>query len=334
MSSPIVKVKDLKVHYPIRSGFLSFGPTHTLKAVDGVSFDVMPGEILGLVGESGCGKSSLGRAIMRLNKATAGSVEIEGRDFLALQGRELQKFRPKIQMIFQDPYASLDPRMTIFDTLAEPLRTHYSHLSNDELSNKIKKSLDTVGITLKALKKYPHEFSGGQRQRICVARALILDPKVIVADEPVSSLDVSIQAQILNLLKQIQKEFNLSMVFISHNLAVVKYISDRIAVMYLGKIVETAMRDDLYKSPRHPYTQALVSAVPIPDPRLERQRKRIQLTGELPSPVNPPPGCTFHTRCPIATESCKGVNIPELRETSRDDWKVACFEVEKSFSSN
>lgn len=331
MTTPILSVRDLKVHYPVRMGMLHFGETPTLKAVDGVSLDVMPGEVVGLVGESGCGKSSLGRAIIRLNKATSGSVFLSGKDFLAVKGAELQALRPQIQMVFQDPYASLDPRMTIFDTLAEPLRTH-SKMHSSDIEQKIRKTVDIVGLAARALNKYPHEFSGGQRQRVAIARALILDPKIIVADEPVSSLDVSVQAQILNLLKQIQKEFALSMIFISHNLAVVKYVADRVAVMYLGKIVELASSEQLYRLPQHPYTQALLSAVPIPDPKLERTRKRIPLIGELPSPVNPPSGCTFHTRCPIATESCRGNLGPTLKEISGSRALVSCFEVEKKTS--
>lgn len=327
--TPILSVRDLKMHYPVRMGMLHFGETPMLKAVDGVSLDLMPGEVLGLVGESGCGKSSLGRAIVRLNQATSGSVMVSGTDFLSLKGRKLREFRPNIQMVFQDPYASLDPRMTIFDTLAEPLTTHTS-LSSKEIDTKIRKLVDVVGLSAKALNKYPHEFSGGQRQRVAIARALILDPKIIVADEPVSSLDVSVQAQILNLLKQIQKEFSLSMVFISHNLAVVKYIADRVAVMYLGRIVEMATSADLYRTPQHPYTQALISAVSIPDPRLERARKRIPLIGELPSPVNPPSGCTFHTRCPIATASCRGPEGPSLKTIKEGSAIVSCFEVEKN----
>lgn len=322
----ILQTHDLKVHYPVRSGFLSRESKKTLKAVDGVSLNLKSGEVLGLVGESGCGKSSLGRALLRLHEPTSGRLEIEGTDFLTLNGANLRSARTQIQMIFQDPYASLDPRMTIYDTLAEPLLAHRK-LSASELEAKIRKSLDRVGLTAKALNRYPHEFSGGQRQRVAIARALILDPKIIVADEPVSSLDVSVQAQVLNLLKEIQKELKLSMIFISHNLAVVKYISDRIAVMYLGKIVEIASTSDLYTQCQHPYTKALISAVPIPDPKLERARARIQLYGELPSPVNPPSGCTFHTRCPLAKDRCRN-EIPNLKPHKKESWNVSCFEVE------
>lgn len=299
----IARVENLKMHFPVRSGFLSLKEKQTLKAVDGVNFTLNQGEILGLVGESGCGKSSLGRSVMRLIRATEGSVEVNGTDFLSLYGEKLRTARTNIQMIFQDPYASLDPRMTVFDILSEPAKAHLK-LKKVELNARVKKFLEMVGLSIKAAKKYPHEFSGGQRQRIAIARALILEPKVVIADEPVSSLDVSVQAQILNLLKEIQKQLGLSMIFISHNLAVVKYISDRIAVMYLGKIVETAPKDKLYKNALHPYTKALISSVPVPDPRKERARERMKIGGELPSPIHPPSGCTFHTRCPIAFSRC------------------------------
>lgn len=323
--TPLLKVEGLKVYYPVRSSFLNVRQTSFLRAVDGVSFELMPGEVLGLVGESGCGKSSLGKALLRLQEPTEGKVEINGQDFLSLKGEPLRKARPQIQMIFQDPYASLDPRMTVEATLREPLEAHGRWDKN--LGTKaIQSVLETVGISSKALSKYPHEFSGGQRQRIAIARALILKPKIIVADEPVSSLDVSVQAQVLNLLKEIQKEMNLSMVFISHNLAVVKYIADRIAVMYLGKVVEVAPKKELYSCPQHPYTQALISAVPIPDPKIEKARKRIELKGELPSPINPPQGCAFHARCPIAQQSCR-LHSPQLEDHQSTSWKVSCFEV-------
>jgi len=328
-NSPAValRIRNLKVHYTVRSGFLHFGKHQYLKAVDGISLELKQGETLGLVGESGCGKSSMGKAIIRLNEPTDGHVEINGIDFLALKGEALRKARTNIQMIFQDPYGSLDPRMTVMDILAEPIRAHLT-LSKVEISNKIKKSLEMVSLNTHALKKYPHEFSGGQRQRIAIARALVLEPKILIADEPVSSLDVSVQAEILNLLKDIKTELRLSMIFIAHNLSVVKYISDRIAVMYLGKIVEIASREDLYAGPKHPYTQALVSAVPIPDPKIERQRVRISVQGEIPSPLNPPQGCAFHTRCPLATDECtkKG---PQLESVNDSSHLVSCFEVFK-----
>lgn len=323
----VLKVQNLKVHYPLRKKLLQWGPSSSLRAVDGVSLELAAGEVLGLVGESGCGKSSLGRALMRLQEPTSGSIEILGQDFLRLRGKELRRFRPQIQMVFQDPYASLNPRMTIGEALAEPLRAHFS-VTSQASESKVKKLLDQVGLSSKTVNKYPHEFSGGQRQRIAIARALILDPKIIIADEPVSSLDVSVQAQILNLLKEIQKNLGLSMIFISHNLAVVKYISDRIAVMYLGKIVETADKKTLYEKPQHPYTQALVSAVPIPDPETERKRKRITLVGEIPSAETPPPGCAFSTRCPWVQPQCKEES-PSLKEYQTPLQKVACFEVGK-----
>ena len=327
--TPVVtRIENLKVHYPIRKGFFAFGEKKTLKAVDGVNLEVRKGEILGLVGESGCGKSSLGKAVLRLVNATDGKIEIGGENFLSLKGSALRRARPKIQMIFQDPYASLDPRMTVFDILSEPLLAHRK-LSNTELTKKVMDSLELVGLPAKASKKYPHEFSGGQRQRIAIARALILDPEIIIADEPVSSLDVSVQAQILNLLKEIQTRLGLSMIFISHNLAVVKYISDRIAVMYLGKVVELADKEALYRNPLHPYTKALVSAVPIPDPNLERARSRIELHGELPSPIDPPKGCAFHSRCALATDRCRA-EIPLLTvktdPLAHNERKAACFE--------
>lgn len=324
-SDTLLKVIDLKVHYPVRTNYFNFGQKKFLKAVDGVSFELQSGEVLGLVGESGCGKSSLGKALLRLQEPTSGSIELLGQNFLKLSGETLRKARPQIQMIFQDPYASLDPRMTIQATLREPLEAHGLWTGKESLKI-IDDVLDRVAIPTTALQKYPHEFSGGQRQRIAIARALVLKPKIIVADEPVSSLDVSVQAQVLNLLKEIQKDLKLSMIFISHNLAVVKYIADKIAVMYLGKIVETGETSDLYQNPQHPYTRALISAVPIPDPKIEKTRKRIDLKGELPSPISPPSGCTFHTRCPIATESCRR-ETPQLKEHGKATWKVSCFEV-------
>lgn len=330
----VLRARELKVYYPVRAAgitsWLHRGPRPVLKAVDGVSLELRKGEVLGLVGESGCGKSSLGKALMRLITPTYGQLEVDGRDFLSLRGERLRRARPAIQMVFQDPYASLDPRMTIFDTLAEPLRAHH-RLSHATLSDKVREVLSLVGLPMAAAKKYPHEFSGGQRQRVAIARALILEPKVIVADEPVSSLDVSVQAQILNLLKEIQTRLGLSMIFISHNLSVVKYISDRIAVMYLGKIVETASREDLYRAPQHPYTQALVSAVPIPDPKLERTRHHLVLSGEPPSPRNPPPGCAFYHRCPKAVPACQKAPPALLPINGAPTWLAACYEI-KPFS--
>lgn len=325
----ILQVNDLKVHFPIRTGFLRSDSKLTVKAVDGISFSLKKGEILGLVGESGCGKSTLGRAILRLVEPTAGQVSIDGVNFSGLKGEELRRARPAAQMIFQDPYASLDPRMTVFDIVAEPVLAHWK-LGRKELQARVKNYLELCGLPYRAAGKYPHEFSGGQRQRIAIARALILEPKVVIADEPTSALDVSVQAQILNLLRDIQRELGLSMLFISHNLAVVRYISDRIAVMYLGRMVELAEKDELYKEPLHPYSQALVSAVPSPDPRQERNRQRIVLSGEPPSPTHPPKGCTFHPRCPLATTECR--TTPPEMESLRQDWWVSCFEAKKGKS--
>lgn len=323
----VLRVKDLKVYYPLRGSLFSLRKERFLRAVDGISFDLASGEILGLVGESGCGKSSLGRALLRLHEPTQGNIELLGTDFRALKGKTLRHFRRNIQMVFQDPYASLNPRMTVFEALAEPLKAHFN-LSRLDISKKINETIEKVGLSQSSLNKYPHEFSGGQRQRIAIARALILEPKVLVADEPVSSLDVSVQAQVLNLLKEVQKNTGLTMLFISHNLSVIKYISDRISVMYLGKIVETASKEELFKHPRHPYTQALISAVPIPDPKIQRSRKRLILTGELPSAENPPKGCSFHTRCPWVVAHCLE-DRPKLERVGQSQQEVACFETDK-----
>ncbi len=323
--SPIARIEGLSVAYKIRNGL--FGAQKSLRAVNEVSLELHPGEILGLVGESGCGKSSLGKAIIRLVEPTSGKIEIAGVDFRQLQGRALRNHRSNIQMVFQDPYASLDPRMTVADILAEPLRAHGKYTAA-QLDEKIAASLNRVGLRPQDAKRYPHEFSGGQRQRVAIARALILEPKIIIADEPVSSLDVSVQAQILNLLRDIQRELNLTMLFISHNLAVVKYLADRIAVMYLGKIVEIGTREELFANPQHPYTQALLAAVPIPDPLRERQRRRVPLKGEIPSAVNPPSGCAFHTRCPLAYDRCR-VETPQLEISADSGRKVSCFAVAK-----
>ncbi len=324
MSDTVVtRVENLSVHYALKGSFLRLGKVKTVKAVQDVSFSLRQGEILGLVGESGCGKSSLGKALVRLVDASSGKIEIGGLDFLNLSGAKLRHHRSVVQMIFQDPYASLDPRMSVYDILAEPLRAH--RFGNESrMRAKIERVMDLVALPRDQAKRYPHEFSGGQRQRVAIARALILEPKLIVADEPVSSLDVSVQAQILNLLKDIQKQLNLSMIFISHNLAVVKYLADRIAVMYLGKIVEIGERETLFANPQHPYTKALLSAVPIPDPKKERARIPTILHGEIPSPITPPPGCAFHTRCPIAMPQCKQ-NTPTLVKTATTT--VSCFAI-------
>jgi oligopeptide/dipeptide ABC transporter ATP-binding protein len=323
MNTLALRIEDLSVFYSLRKRLFGFGPAETVKAVQSVSLELKQGEILGLVGESGCGKSSLGKAIIRLIEPTAGKIEIAGVDFRSLKGEELRKKRSFVQMVFQDPYASLDPRMTVQAILAEPL--HAAGVSKSvEVNERILEVLNLVGIASQHIHRYPHEFSGGQRQRVAIARALILKPKVIIADEPVSSLDVSVQAQILNLLKDIQRELGLSMLFISHNLAVVKYLADRIAVMYLGKVVEVATQEELFASPSHPYTRALLSAVPIPDPRKEKARARIPLKGEIPSPVNLPKGCAFHTRCPIAFDRCENES-PFLEGVASSARQVSCF---------
>jgi oligopeptide transport system ATP-binding protein len=309
----ILDIKDLKVQFSIPSkSILPWAKPNSLKAVDGVSLKLYEGETLGVVGESGCGKSTLARAIIGLVPASEGSVVWLGEDLTKLEPEALRLKRKEIQMIFQDPLASLNPRMNVGDIIAEPLRTFYPKLSKDEVKEQVKEMMYKVGLLPNVINRYPHEFSGGQCQRIGIARALILKPKMIICDEPVSALDVSIQAQVVNLLKELQNELGLSLVFIAHDLSVVKHISDRVLVMYLGNPVEFAECDQLFANPKHPYTQALMSAVPIPDPKLERSKKIQMLEGDLPSPINPPSGCVFRTRCPIATERCS-VEIPELK---------------------
>jgi len=310
--SPLLSVRNLSKHFPIGGGFLA-GQAKQLRAVDDVSFDLYPGQTLGLVGESGCGKSTLGRALLRLHEPTAGQVLFEGQDVLQMNRSELLQQRRDMQMIFQDPFASLSPRRTVAQTIREPLDVHRVG-TNDERARRVEELIELVGLRPEVLNRYPHEFSGGQRQRIGIARALALNPKLIVADEPVSALDVSVQSQVLNLIKDLQQQLGVSFVFISHDLAVIQHISDVVAVMYLGKIVEQAPANQLYSSPQHPYTQALLSAVPTPDP--ETGNKRIVLEGDVPSPIAPPPGCAFHPRCPIAQAVCK-TDIPQ--ETRRED---------------
>lgn len=299
--TPLVQIQNLQKYYPIKKGIIS-RTVGQVKAVDGINFDIYPGETLALVGESGCGKSSTGRAIVQLDLATDGKVFFEGKDLSAFSVKELRKVRTDLQIIFQDPYSSLNPRKRIGDLLIEPLLTH-KLCSREEANKKVDEMLEIVGLNKAHKSRYPHEFSGGQRQRIGIARALIVDPKLIVCDEPVSALDVSIQAQILNLLKDLQKEFQLTYLFIAHGLGAVKYISDRIAVMYLGKIVEIGKTQDIFANPKHPYTKILLNAYPIPNPHL-RNRERIVVEGDVPNPANPPSGCSFHTRCPYAQSTC------------------------------
>ena len=310
MSELLMEVKNLQKHFPVKSSW--FSPKKTLKAVDGVSFSIKRGETLGVVGESGCGKSTLGRTILQLHKPGQGEIWFEGKDITGVEGRVLKSLRQKMQIIFQDPWASLNPRMTIAQIIREPLDTHGVG-SKQERWERVTELVKTVGLRPQVLGRYPHEFSGGQRQRIGIARALALNPSFIVADEPVSALDVSVQAQVLNLIQELQEKFGISFLFIAHDLAVVQHISHRVCVMYLGKIVEIASAEDLYRSPLHPYTKALLSAVPVPEPGTVR--KNLALTGEIPSPINPPSGCTFHQRCPLAEKRCQ-TEVPRLSPTN------------------
>ncbi|MGD9631015.1 MAG: ABC transporter ATP-binding protein [Pyrinomonadaceae bacterium] len=302
----LISVEDLEVYYPIGGGL--FSEAKTVKAVDGVTLDIRKGETLGLVGESGCGKSTLGKAILRLTEPTGGKVIYNGKDLAHLPKAAMRDQRKHLQMIFQDPYASLNPRMTVGQIIGEPIKTF--GLGNGSIDEKVQALMETVGLSRRFIKRYPHEFSGGQRQRIGIARALAVDPEFIVADEPISALDVSIQAQIMNLLESLQAEKGLTYLFISHDLRAVRHLSDRVAVMYLGKIVELAPGKDIYAEPLMPYTKALISAVPVPDPEIEATRERIILKGDVPSPIDPPPGCRFHTRCPFAIDDCRRIDPP------------------------
>ena len=324
ISAPILEVRDLKVYFDVRDAkSWPWTPSRTLKAVDGVSFDIRAGETLGVVGESGCGKSTLARAILNLIPATAGSIRWMGQEMNGASKRDWLAVRKDVQMIFQDPLASLDPRMTIAQIIAEPLRTHRPDMPDSEVMQRVQAMMQRVGLTQQQINRYPHEFSGGQCQRIGIARALVLEPKLIICDEPVSALDVSIQAQIINLLKELQKSMGLALIFIAHDLAVVKHISNRILVMYLGHEMEVAQKRALYASPRHPYTRALLSAIPIPDPVLERKKVIELLQGDLPSPINPPSGCVFRTRCPQAIARC-AQEIPPLRRLNAQT-EAACL---------
>jgi oligopeptide transport system ATP-binding protein len=314
----LLSVRDLVQYFPIKGGLFSRVVGH-VKAVDGVSFDIKRGETLGLVGESGCGKTTTGRAILRLIEPTSGEVIFEGRDIVKLPKSEMRALRREMQIVFQDPFGSLNPRMSVGEIIEEPLAIH--HIGNSrERQQRVRELLEVVGLAAYHIRRYPHEFSGGQRQRIGIARALALNPKLVVADEPVSALDVSIQSQILNLMDDLQKEFGLTYLFIAHGLNVIRHISDRVGVMYLGVMMEIADSDEIYRRPMHPYTEALFSAIPIPNPAVRRER--IILQGDVPSPVNPPSGCRFHTRCPIAQEVCK-VERPPLKESAPGHW-VAC----------
>ena len=323
MSETILKVEDLKVWFDVKTpGAMPWVKPRKLKAVDGVSFELKAGETLGIVGESGCGKSTLARGVMQMVPVAGGSVVWLGDELVGLDTRHMRSHRKEMQMIFQDPLASLDPRMTIGQIVAEPLKTHFPQLSANEMKAKVREALETVGILSNMLNRYPHEFSGGQNQRIGIARALVVDPRLIICDEPVSALDVSIQAQVINLLTELQKETGVSLIFIAHDLSVVKHISDRVMVLYLGKVMEVARSKALYANPTHPYTEALISAVPIPDPALEKAKEVMLLDQDLPSPLNPPSGCVFRTRCPIAEPRC-AEETPELRERG-EGHMVAC----------
>ena len=328
MAAPFLQLQNVKTHFPVDKGLLFKSSAGSVKAVDGVSLTIGKGEIVGLVGESGCGKSTLGRTILQLIPATEGAVVLEGRNLNQLAGSELRRARANFQMVFQDPYASLNPRMTVYDTLAEAIAAHRP-IQASELPAKVSALMEKVGLAPRFMRKYPHEFSGGQRQRIAIARALAVEPKLIVADEPVSALDVSIQAQIINLLGKLSREMGLTLIFISHDLSVVKHIADRIVVMYLGRVVEIGPATQVFDRPLHPYTKALVSAVPIPDPELEAKRQRIILSGDPPSPLNPPSGCPFHPRCPFNDpQRCPKI-VPPFETLDHPDQVAACIRLKE-----
>ncbi|MDJ0961792.1 MAG: ATP-binding cassette domain-containing protein [Acidimicrobiia bacterium] len=317
---PLVSVRDLKKHFPILGGFFR-RQVGAVKAVDGVTFDIFYGETLGLVGESGSGKSTIGRVMLQLDDATEGTVTFDGIELTAIKGEQLRRIRPRMQMVFQDPHASLNPRMTVASIIGEPLKEHRA-AKGSARKERIEELLELVGLEPGHANRYPHEFSGGQRQRIGIARAIALNPDFIICDEPIAALDVSIQSQIVNLLQQLQAELGLTYLFISHDLSMVRHIADRVAVLYLGKIMELAPGEDLYEDPKHPYTRALLSAVPVPDPKVEATRERIILEGDIPSPAHPPPGCPFNTRCPMAEARCSA-EVPAWRELASSHW-VAC----------
>jgi len=321
----ILEVRGLKKYFPIYSGLFAQRVEGWVRAVDDISFSIRRGETLGLVGESGCGKTTTGRCILQLDRPTAGEVLFEGQNLARMADAALRPLRRQMQIVFQDPYSSLNPRMTIGQILSEPIRVHRISPDGRRYEDRVAELLSVVGLNPLMAGRYPHELSGGQRQRVGIARALALEPKFIVCDEPISALDVSIQAQILNLLEELQERFGLTYLFIAHDLSVVRHISDRIVVMYLGKVVEIADRQELYENPLHPYTKALLSAVPIPDPLVEAKRERVVLGGEVPSPLNPPHGCIFHSRCPIAVEECSQ-RVPEIREV-RPNHRAACIRV-------
>lgn len=324
-AQPLVMVENLKKYFPVTRGILIQRQVGAVKAVDGISFTIHPGDTLGLVGESGCGKTTAGRTILGLYKPTAGKVRIEDHEIHAARGNLPLDLRRKAQIIFQDPFASLNPRWTVNSIISEPLRVHNILTNEKERSARVKELLELVGLNARHVNRFPHEFSGGQRQRIGIARALASEPRFIVCDEPISALDVSIQAQVVNLLEDLQEQLGLTYLFIAHDLSMVRHICDRVAVMYLGVLVEMADRDELYEHPLHPYTQALLSAVPIPDPKKDRNRRRVVLTGDVPSPLQPPSGCRFHPRCPIAQQHCSEI-VPEWRQVKPRHW-VACHAV-------